>query len=140
MALSLEAAPGAVISSDCINKEARGISITLQIIIMGKQSRLHAWNRRAWFLGLDRSAPEPGMRSLRMLPATPSDSQPVWSMQLPGFIWDGFPAGPGFSVDFDSCWLPNLALGILLLEVLLAFISLFPPPDSQARAAGTWTV
>lgn len=37
MALSLEAALGAVISSDCINKEVRGISIALQIILIKKK-------------------------------------------------------------------------------------------------------
>lgn len=39
MALSLEAALCAVISSDCINKEARGISIALQIMIMRKKKK-----------------------------------------------------------------------------------------------------
>lgn len=39
MALSLEAALCAVISSDCINKEARGISIALQIMIMKKKKK-----------------------------------------------------------------------------------------------------
>lgn len=33
----MEAALGAVISSDCINKEVRGISIALQIILIKKK-------------------------------------------------------------------------------------------------------
>lgn len=37
MASSLGAALRAAISSDCINKEARGISIALQIIIMKRK-------------------------------------------------------------------------------------------------------
>lgn len=42
----MEAALGAVISSDCINKEVRGISIALQIILIKKKKRVDTVLRR----------------------------------------------------------------------------------------------
>lgn len=139
VALSLEAVLCAVVSSDCINKEARGISIALQIIRMKKKlnkSRLGAQERT----GLVPQSRQTTCTLAEKL--SPRGRRPrPWKRSL---AWSQNPrlhCCPGFSLGWalprlhrlpvltlTAARYPRRGLGILVLEVLLAFISLLSSP------------
>lgn len=60
------------------------------------------------------------------VPGTPLDCLSVQLTPATAvfFTWGGFSFFCGPCVLFDSCWVLNGSLGVLPLEVLLAFISL----------------
>lgn len=133
--MSLEAALCAVISSDCINKGARGISIALQIMIMEKKKIESPESRYSEKTG---SVPQSRQTHLyvsrkggRGLPSRPWKGSRAWSVNprlgsCLGCIWDGLSSPlPGSCVDFDSCWVPERWFGDFAFRSLVSFY--FPP-------------